>query len=44
VFSTLTGLDEVKDMYRSHGFYVETVSEEKVPFEKLVVLKCTRRA
>jgi release factor glutamine methyltransferase len=44
VFSSLTGIDEVEEMYRSHGFSVETVSEEKVPFEKLVVLKCVRRA
>ncbi|HEY3272312.1 MAG TPA: HemK2/MTQ2 family protein methyltransferase [Methanocella sp.] len=44
VFSSLTGIDEVVDMYRSHGFSVEIVSEEKVPFEKLVVLKCVRRA
>ncbi len=43
VFSSLTGIDEVEEMYRSHGFSVETVSTEKVPFEKLVVLKCTRR-
>jgi release factor glutamine methyltransferase len=44
VFSSLTGIDEVEGMYRSHGFSVETVSEEKVPFEKLVVLRCVRRA
>ncbi len=43
VFSSLTGIDEVEKMYRSHGFSVETVSTEKVPFETLVVLKCTRR-
>jgi release factor glutamine methyltransferase len=43
VFSSLTGIDEVEGMYRSHGFSVETVREEKVPFEKLVVLKCVRR-
>ena len=44
VFSSLSGIDEVMDMYRSHGFSVEIVGEEKVPFEKLVVLKCVRRA
>lgn len=44
VFSSLTGIDEVKEMYRSHGFSVETVGEEKVPFERVVVLKCVRRA
>jgi hypothetical protein len=31
-------------MFGNHGFSVETVSEEKVPFEKLVVLRCIRRA
>jgi release factor glutamine methyltransferase len=44
VFSSLTGIGEVEGMYRSHGFSVETVGEEKVPFEKLVVLKCVRQA
>jgi release factor glutamine methyltransferase len=43
VFSSLTGIAEVEQMYRSHGFTVETVRTEKVPFEKLVVLKCVRR-
>jgi release factor glutamine methyltransferase len=43
VISSLTGIDEVVGMYRQHGFTVEKVSEEKVPFEKLVVLKCVRR-
>jgi release factor glutamine methyltransferase len=42
VFSSLAGIDEVEEMYRNHGFSVETVSEEKVAFEKLVVLKCVR--
>ncbi len=42
VFSSLTGVDEVAAMYRSHGFSVEIVSEEKVPFEKLIVFKCVR--
>jgi release factor glutamine methyltransferase len=44
VFSSLAGIDEVVGMYRDHGFDVETVRSEKVPFEKLVVLKCVRRA
>ena len=43
VFSSLTGIAEVEEMYRSHGFTVETVSTEKVPFETLIVLKCVRR-
>jgi release factor glutamine methyltransferase len=43
VISSLTGVDEVTGMYRDHGFSVETVSTEKVPFERLVVLKCVRK-
>lgn len=43
VFSSLTGIDEVAEMYRQHGFTVEIVKTEKVPFEKLVVLRCVRR-
>jgi release factor glutamine methyltransferase len=43
VISSLTGIDEVIDMYRSHGFDVRKVSSMKVPFETLVVLKCVRR-
>jgi len=43
VFSSLTGVDEVARMYRDQGFSVEVVREEKMPFEKLVVLKCIRR-
>jgi len=43
VFSSLAGIDEVVGMYESHGFSVEKVSLEKVPFETLVVLKCVRR-
>ncbi len=42
VISSLTGIDETKKMYEEHGFKVEIVSAEKVPFEKLVVLKCVR--
>ena len=40
VISSLTGIDETKKMYEEHGFKVEIVASEKVPFEKLVVLKC----
>jgi release factor glutamine methyltransferase len=43
VISSLTGIDEVIDMYRSHGFEVRRVSSMKVPFETLIVLKCVRR-
>jgi len=43
VFSSLTGIEEVEEMYRRHGFSEETATTEKVPFETLVVLKCTRR-
>jgi release factor glutamine methyltransferase len=43
VISSLTGIDEVTDMYRSHGFDVRKVSSMKVPFETLVVLKGIRR-
>ncbi len=43
VISSLTGVDETKKMYEDHGFSVELVSSEKVPFEKLVVLKCNKR-
>jgi release factor glutamine methyltransferase len=43
VISSLTGVEEVKEMYSRHGFSVKTVSTMKVPFETLVVLKCTRR-
>jgi release factor glutamine methyltransferase len=44
VISSLTGVDEVIDMYKQQGFTVEKVSTEKVPMETLVVLKCVRRA
>jgi len=43
VFSSLTGIDEVRKLYEEHGFFVELVSEEKVPFEKLVVFKCVKQ-
>ena len=43
VISSLTGVGEVTDMFQDHGFSVEIVGEEKVPFEKLLVFKCVRR-
>ena len=43
VFSSLTGIDEVKKLYEKRGFSVELVSEDKVPFEKLVVFRCVRK-
>lgn len=42
VFSTLTGVEEVKKIFEAHGFSVLQVAEEKVPFEKLIVFKCIR--
>lgn len=42
VFSSLTDIDEVSELYQLHGFSVKLVGEEKVPFERLVVLKCVR--
>ncbi|AFD00987.1 HemK-related putative methylase [Methanocella conradii HZ254] len=42
VISTLTGIDETKRMFEERGFKAEQVSSEKVPFERLVVLKCIR--
>lgn len=43
VFSSLTDIDAVIELYMKHGFWVEVVSKEKVPFEMLVVLRCTRQ-
>src|SRR5271157_1130847 len=40
VISSLTGIEETKKMFEEHGFRIELVASEKVPFEKLVVLKC----
>ncbi len=42
VISSLTGIDETRKMYEERGFSVELLSSEKVPFEKLVVLKISR--
>jgi len=41
VISSLTGIEETREMYEQRGFSVEIVSTEKVPFEKLVVFKAT---
>lgn len=41
VISTLTDVDVVADRFRQHGFVVETAGEQKVCFEKLVVLKAS---
>lgn len=42
VFSSLTGIDEVRKLYEERGFSVELVSEDKIPFEKLVVFRCVK--
>lgn len=42
VFSSLTDIDAVAELYGQHGFSVEIVAREKVPFEVLVVFKCIR--
>jgi release factor glutamine methyltransferase len=43
VFSSLTGIEEVRHLFEDRGFLVEQVGEDKVPFEKLVVFKCTKK-
>jgi release factor glutamine methyltransferase len=43
VISTLTGLEETRRLFEGHGFFAEIAAEEKVPFEKLVILKCIKR-
>lgn len=43
VFSSLTGIDEVRKMYEGREFSVEQVGEDKVPFEKLVVFRCVKK-
>jgi release factor glutamine methyltransferase len=44
VISTLTGIEETERIFAGRGFGTEQVSEEKVPFEKLIVLRCRKRA
>ena len=41
VVSTLTGVEEIKKMFAGQGFRSTEVASEKIPFEKLVVLKFT---
>jgi len=43
VFSSLTGIDEVRKLYEERGFFVEVVGEDKVSFEKLVVFRCVKK-
>ena len=42
VFSSLTDIDAVSQLYREHGFSVEEIGREKIPFETLVALRCIR--
>jgi len=42
VISSITGIDESEALFKEKGFGMEIVATEKVPFEKLVVLKFSR--
>jgi release factor glutamine methyltransferase len=42
VVSTLTGVEEIKRMFAGRGFRAEEVASEKIPFERLVVLKFSK--
>jgi release factor glutamine methyltransferase len=42
VISTLTGVGEIMKMFAGRGFRSREVASEKVPFEKLLVLKFTK--
>lgn len=42
VISSITGIAETEAIFREKGFRMATVATEKVPFEKLVVLKFSR--
>jgi release factor glutamine methyltransferase len=42
VISSLTGIEEIKKMFAGRGFHTEEVASEKIPFEKLVVLKFSK--
>jgi release factor glutamine methyltransferase len=42
VISSLTGIDETKDLFERHSFSVEIISSKKVSFENLVVLRCSK--
>lgn len=44
VFSSLTGIEEVRKLYEEHGFSVELVGEDKVSFERLVVFRCVKKS
>lgn len=39
VISSLTGLEEVKEIFRKRGFSVRVMKESKIPWEKLYVLE-----
>ncbi len=42
VISTLTGVEEVKKMFAGRGFNAREAASEKIPFEKLIVLKFSK--
>jgi release factor glutamine methyltransferase len=42
VVSSLTGVEEIKKMFAGRGFHTEEVASEKIPFERLVVLKFSK--
>lgn len=42
VVSSITGIDETEALFKENGFRMATVATEKVPFEKLVVLRFSR--
>jgi release factor glutamine methyltransferase len=42
VISSITGIDETEALFKENGFRMATVATEKVPFEKLVVLRFSR--
>jgi len=42
VISSITGIGETGALFEKKGFRMEIVAEEKVPFEKLVVLRFSR--
>lgn len=42
VISSLTGIDETEVLFKENGFRMATAATEKVPFEKLVVLRFSR--
>ncbi|BAI60799.1 methyltransferase [Methanocella paludicola SANAE] len=42
VISSITGIDETEALFKDKGFHMATAAIEKVPFEKLVVLRFSR--